>query len=215
MSRPGSRQFGFSIIELLVVVAIMATLVSIMLPAIASVRRSGKRLVCATQLRSIGQALRMYMDNENHGILPTAGSYFAWDEDRSLALRSVQKYLGAAEFGRKQGEEYVRAAPFACPADNLFWPRHGYSYNYNAGIWMTAMPEFAATDRFAKMATFQFESGEAQGQPVFRDLNFVGHTGGLRSIEGENQLLLDGSVRWKGWQTQSGEPPVLFRPFDP
>jgi len=57
---------GFTLIELLVVVAIIALLISILLPSLSAARESGKRAVCASNLRSIVQAMIAYsMDNRD------------------------------------------------------------------------------------------------------------------------------------------------------
>ncbi len=56
---------GFTIIELLVVVVILATLLALMLPAIQSARNAASRMQCQANLRSIGQALVAYEGAKN------------------------------------------------------------------------------------------------------------------------------------------------------
>ncbi len=65
-----SRRKGFTLIELLVVVAIIALLISILLPSLARAREIAKRAVCASNLRSIGQAIKVYA-NDNQDYFPT------------------------------------------------------------------------------------------------------------------------------------------------
>lgn len=60
---------GFSLIELLVVLAIVAVLASIFIPYLLSVRERNNRVRCAENLRRIGLALSAYA-NDNRGVFP-------------------------------------------------------------------------------------------------------------------------------------------------
>jgi len=57
---------GFTMIELLVVITIIAMMISLLLPALSRARGLAQRVQCATNLRSIGQAIQIYAaNNEN------------------------------------------------------------------------------------------------------------------------------------------------------
>jgi prepilin-type N-terminal cleavage/methylation domain-containing protein len=60
---------AFSLIELLVVLGIVAILAGMLLPTLASARRSSERVTCASNLRQIGVALQAYVI-EADGRLP-------------------------------------------------------------------------------------------------------------------------------------------------
>ena len=69
MSSDRSRNSGFSLVELLVVIGIIVLLFSIFVPYVAKVRETDHRAKCADNLRMIMQGLQIYA-NSNHAMLP-------------------------------------------------------------------------------------------------------------------------------------------------
>ena len=57
---PRRRSPAFSLIELLVTIAIIAVLIGILLPALGPARDSARRVACGVQLRSVAEAMEMY-----------------------------------------------------------------------------------------------------------------------------------------------------------
>jgi prepilin-type N-terminal cleavage/methylation domain-containing protein/prepilin-type processing-associated H-X9-DG protein len=64
-----SKKAGFTLVELLVVIGIIALLISILLPSLNKARETANRVKCQSNLSQIGKALLLY-SNENKGAFP-------------------------------------------------------------------------------------------------------------------------------------------------
>jgi prepilin-type N-terminal cleavage/methylation domain-containing protein/prepilin-type processing-associated H-X9-DG protein len=82
------HQRGFTLTEMLVVLGIIVVLASILLPAVMAAKRQSRKTVCEARLRAIGQALQLYlMDNDQY--FPPACNSNSLDSSQSrIAFRT-------------------------------------------------------------------------------------------------------------------------------
>ena len=110
-----SLKSGFTLVELLVVIGIIAVLISILLPALQRARDSAATIKCAANLRSIGQGLLAYAA-ENKQFLPTAFYYRGTTVNPTTGLQTPT----AATYGYVHWTSLlygsVQPDAFLCPA---------------------------------------------------------------------------------------------------
>ena len=128
-NRLANRSGGFSLVELLVVIGIIALLLAIILPVVGKVRRQASATKCLAQTRQIVSAIVLY-SNDFDGSLPSPGwqsveqnltpgkrmSNWLYNQDKSndffrdgdAQYGSLQKYLNTTKV-------------FRCPDDHGPW----------------------------------------------------------------------------------------------
>ncbi len=128
---------GFTLVELVVVVAIIAVLAGVAVPVSMSMVAKGREAACLSNLRSIGVGLQGYLD-DNSQLLPTLTLGRSDRQSDEPVLETVLlPYIGGADV-------------FHCPADKEQFLKTGSSYNWNVtqnGLHITKVGFFGIEDR--------------------------------------------------------------------
>lgn len=174
---------GFTLIELLVVIAILAILAAILFPVFAQAREKARQTTCLSNLRQIGQATHMYLQDWDERFPDAAAvvlKYQPW-------LEQLRPYLGTKDLVR-------------CPSDpSEFGPRtrHLTSYLLN-NFFSSGRPLSAITNPSQMIYAAEaadFLPGDHYHpnrgvESMLRELATRRHSGGA------NYLFVDSHAKW-------------------
>jgi general secretion pathway protein G len=141
-SKAFTRRHGFTLIEMLVVIAIIALLASILVPAVTRTMERAKSTACASNLRQLGLAFQLYtMDSKNKGNrlpAPAPSTAEPW-------FVSISPFLQQQAGGARDLSDVYRCPVYAQLRSDLQdtsnWNQLGYGMNiYLEGSASTGWP---------------------------------------------------------------------------
>jgi len=116
-----SRPVGFTLVELIVSMGIMAILATLILFASNRWIDRGRSVACISNLRNLGVALQSYLGDHQQKMPAIAAGRASKDEDVPVIDTVLLEYAGSAK-------------AFACPADRALAARTGTSYYWNSAM---------------------------------------------------------------------------------
>lgn len=181
---------GFSLIDLLVSIAVVAVLIALLMPSLSSVREAARRVVCASNVRQIGLGIAMYAD-DHKGLLPytkfaSANRSFAESQSMVILRDAPQTWDG---LGLLFSSNYLDApGVFYCPSHHGNHPR-------------TAYAPFWSGEDGGIVGNFQFRGFGSMSLSSFRDAQAMVADGMRVQSDynhrvGSNVLRADLAISW-------------------
>ncbi len=194
ITRGFARQRGFTLVELLVAISLIAVLGALLFPVFAGARAAARTSACAATLKQLSSALRLYTD-EYDGWLPVGDT---WERGLSERLRA------GAPLRCPDLPGYAPAGSAAPVTPGALFP--GYAYNGALGG-TRSLPEgviyspehevrlnFPATT--VTLCDSAFDYTVASNPVVVEPGRWTGENAGRRHRGGANYAFADGHVRW-------------------
>ncbi|MFO1019891.1 MAG: DUF1559 domain-containing protein [Planctomycetales bacterium] len=205
MIRGTAPRWGFTLIELSMVIAMTAVLITLLLPAVQSARETARRTECRNNMRQIGIALQNYVDS--FSVFPpsfciTPGTTWTGDEGSLSIHARLLPFLDQMNAYRRLNlnqdwkAQIVSGVPqfsvpvFHCPSDRRNtepqkWSSAaasvGVNYGFYAGKWLVYDP------RTGKGADGAFGVNEAISPAMIRD--GLSQTIGIAEVKTHTRLL--------------------------
>lgn len=126
---------GFTLVELLVVISIIALLLAMLLPGLSKAREAAKSIKCQSNLRQVGLMQNLYLQDNQLRFFPAyyyyaPGSAVTWYQTNNYGYFNTPAYLNI----RYQVGDYWKGSMIDCPTNLSGYSGYSVDYAYNTTL---------------------------------------------------------------------------------
>ncbi len=137
----GMHRRGYSLIEVLVVLSVVAMIAGVLIPAIFAMRQSSRKMLCADRLRQLGVASQSFESSHRH--LPDDSWCFArmlpYLDQKAFYDQYVSSRIGQMRKASDIPFGQTRFTQLECPSStHIDSERYQISFALNTGDWHTS-----------------------------------------------------------------------------
>ena len=209
-----SANWNFTLIELLIVIAIIAILAAMLLPALNKARESARKIACLSQLKTMSSATLMYADN-NREHIPCGLAYNKWNAVNmwwSVLIQTINSKAPAKNNGQAMTGYYKI---FVCPTEQTptgASPKFQYSH-YGINIYFThytAPVRRMSSAKKPSAVVMQMDSNRKDSYAIIAD----GYTSSRHGTGRMNSSYLDGHAEFRLRSTDSDKVEKLKNGYE-
>ncbi len=172
-----NKKRGFTLVELLVVIAVIALLLSILMPVLRKAKDGAMRILCGNHIKNVMLGVMMYADTHNNNIPYTIANW-PWDCQKSIVtelLKNMGTDLSGFPNASKDDATNIdgtsTGVPMGVPvafATNFYCPANARKLKYCESEWDSPWPSY----RVLGYAFIWKSSGNNDGTvPIFHTVN--------------------------------------------
>ena len=187
------KSWNFTLVELLIVIAIIAILAGLLLPALSKAKSMAKRIQCTSQLKQIGVLRSFYADTYYGTILPM---HLRGNDTRDVRVRFWTTLL--SQMGSQKILETSVLKIFLCPSATQYLSADALANpNYASSSYGVTYSVYSYLDQPGQFGTFMQDRLKRPSQMMYAGDRCYGKE--TLTGTGDNNPTLTAQVRDKQW----------------
>ncbi len=190
---------GFTLVDVLVSMAVIGVLIGILLPSFSVVRESARRVKCSSNLRQVGLGLHMYGQDSSELLPPSvflpgngpSSRMASWAPQLMDTLRTEEGQFASRPWGQWDGLGLLYARGYLAAPGVFYCPSHPGSHPFSRyePVWQAERGEIVSNYQYrgagpaGQRRMYQIEPTAALVTDMLRSFEDLNHRGGFNLLQ--------------------------------